>query len=706
VLPGGSSVCEGENSVSDLVVGIDLGTTFSAVAYVDDCGQPRIIPNREGQSTTPSVVLIDEGRIEVGDAALSEAGTKPDCVLRWVKRAMGRPAFRFQGLTAAQISAEILKKLKRDAEQRLASPVCAAVITCPAYFSSPEIEATKQAGQLAGLEVREIVKEPTAAAVYYGVDHLREGQKLLVYDLGGGTFDATILLLEEGVFKPLASAGDSHLGGHDWTEDLMKRVLRDLIKRYGEDPRIDPGVEHRLYEQCERAKRDLSRVEETLIPCVYGGRAEEVRVTRGEFEDMTGWRIDATLQWVEKAFGKAEKPMTWADCHGILLVGGATRMPRVREALAEASGKAPIVTGEADTMVALGAAVLAKGAMRPRTDKSALVAAGAKRDIVAVRFDRITPRTLGTKALAWVGAEPEIRNSPIIRLGTRLPATATRSDYQVSTEGQEFFDVPVVEFDDVGPEVVIGTYRFSCLPRTRAGRPISVTFSYDGSGIADVTALDQSAKQTLLRLQVTYQPPDLAKLKSLRRERVVVFALDVSFSMEGDKIERAKKALIASARALSENSLGTARIGVVTFDSQARCICELSRDLVDICSRIEQNVQVGGSTAMDDGIATAAGLLQGAGASAVREIALVTDGMPDDGTAALAAAKRARSKGIELHAVGIGRGDVDEDFLRQIAPGALTVAGAEGLGDALMTLLTEASNRTGGTNVVSWGESQ
>ncbi|MCX5884406.1 MAG: Hsp70 family protein [Proteobacteria bacterium] len=687
---------------NNIILGIDLGTTFSAMAYVDDEGRARVIPNAEGQNTTPSVVLIENGKVVVGELAMNQAATKSDHVVRWIKRAMGEPDYRFQGMTPAEISAEILKKLKRDAEHAFGQSVTSAVITCPAYFSSPEVEATKLAGELAEFEVREIVKEPTAAAVYYGVDHLSDGQKLLVYDLGGGTLDVTILLLEKGIFRPVATAGDRRLGGHDWTTDLLNRVCRELTERYGEDPRVSILVEHRLYEECERAKRDLSRVKETIIPCVYNGRAEEVRVTRDEFEEITDWRIRETIRWTEKVLSKPAIPMTWVDIDGILLVGGATRMPRVREALKETSGKEPIVTGEADTMVALGAAILGKGEVLPRNEKSALVATGEGRGIIAVKFDRTASRTLGTKVMVWKEGKPEIRNSSIIAYGTLLPAKVTRDDYQISVEGQRIFDVPVVEFDDIGPEVIIGTYRFICLPQTRAGTPISVTFSYDGSGIADVTAIDQRSKRALSRSQINYEPPDLAQVKSARKERVVVFALDVSGSMSGDKIMRAKEALISSAKSLSEASQGTVRIGVVTFGSEARCVCEPTLAVADICRKVK-DIGTSGTTAMDKGIATAVSLIKNIPVSAVREIALVTDGIPDDREAALAAARAADSDRIGLCIVGIGKDDVDEDFLREITTRALTVEGANELGDALMTLLTETSDRTGCPNLITWG---
>ncbi|MCI0582004.1 MAG: Hsp70 family protein, partial [Chloroflexi bacterium] len=230
-----------------IIVGIDLGTTYSAIAYVNEQGVATVIPNADGQSTTPSVVLVEGGRVVVGSVALNQWVTNEEHVVRWIKRAMGDPAYRFQGLSAAEVSAEVLKALKADAEAQLGVPLDEAVITCPAYFAAVEIENTKRAGELAGFRVREVVKEPTAAAVYYGVDNMRDGETVLVCDLGGGTFDATVLTYARGVFMPRASAGDRKLGGHDWTMELVNLVAERLVEKKGDDPRNDLVAAQLLY---------------------------------------------------------------------------------------------------------------------------------------------------------------------------------------------------------------------------------------------------------------------------------------------------------------------------------------------------------------------------------------------------------------------------------------------------------------------------
>ena len=334
-------------SDNEIILGIDLGTTFSVAAYVDDFGRPTVIPNAEGTNTTPSAVLIENGQILVGALAADQAVAKHGQVVQWIKRSMGDLDYKYEGLGPIEISAEILKKIKTDCEHFFADrqpPVMIrrAVITCPAYFSAAEVENTMKAGVLAGLDVQEIVREPTAAAVYYGVEHLREGGKLLVCDLGGGTFDASILALDQGIFRPLATGGDRQLGGHDWTSDLVVYVAEQLQATFGEDPLIDPVTEQLLYNNCERLKRSFAQTDQGVITCVYKGQTAEVTVTRAQFERLTEWRVREVVDWAENALAKAAPPLTWDQIDDILLVGGATRMHRVSEALAQRSGKRPI----------------------------------------------------------------------------------------------------------------------------------------------------------------------------------------------------------------------------------------------------------------------------------------------------------------------------------------------------------------------------
>ncbi|MCZ6793247.1 MAG: Hsp70 family protein [Planctomycetota bacterium] len=502
------------------LVGIDLGTTFSAIAYVNDDGVPEVIPNDQGFTTTPSVVLIEDGKIVVGEEALNPWVMNEAHVVRWVKRSIGNPDFRFQGMTASEISAEILKALKGDAERHFGQRVDEAVITCPAYFNSNEIENTRTAGELAGLRVREIVKEPTAAAVYYGLDNLSEGEKVMVCDLGGGTYDATILALENASFRPIASRGSRELGGHDWTEALRDLVAERFREKFGDDPRDDPINRNKLYQACEQAKRDLTRRPEVAVPChitriggddhkvqLLQGLMEQVIVTREDFEECTEDRIVRLVRRTEEALEKAR--LTWGDIDKTILVGGATRMPRVGDALEQASSKKLAPTGKRDLMVVLGAAILARGEVaasrargltevRPRT----------ARGLVEVDFLRINPRNLGTRVIDTHSPEFRVTNALIIPQGTGAPASVTQ-EFEISCDDQEVFDVPVVEFENDGDYDCLCSYRFTCLPGATRGDPIAITFNYDESSIVAVEAVDRKSGRALARERLEYVEPTL-----------------------------------------------------------------------------------------------------------------------------------------------------------------------------------------------------
>jgi len=675
------------------VVGIDLGTTFSAIAYVGDDGQPRVMPNADGKTTTPSVVLIEGDRIVVGDVAMNQFVTRQDHVVRWIKRAIGDPEYRFQGLTPVQISSEILKVLKRDAELQLGEIIDDAVITCPAYFSSVEIENTKAAGELAGFRVREVVKEPTAAAVYYGVDHMREGETLLVCDLGGGTYDATILTFERGTFRPLGSMGDRELGGHDWTMELMDLVVQHVQAAGAEDPRHDLVAGQMLYEACERAKRDLARVAEVAIPCTAGGRLEQVTITRAQFEAETEWRIRNVVMRSELALEKAG--LTWKQIDTILLVGGSSRLRRMPLALAEASGKTPTIGREPDLMVVLGAAILARGQVRPRRASGGLREA-PRGGLVDVDYKRIITRSLGTRVVAVDEGRPRITTAMLIPHSTESPVSRSRDDFEVSVADQRYFDVPVIEFEREDEIDVVGNYRFSCLPGARKGDRITVTFHYDVSGIVTASATDRRSGQTLPVERLPYEEPSLERLNVPVKPRWVVFALDISFSMQtANKIGTAKAAVRDNARDLL--AAGNCRVGLVTFASDVTIACRPTSNLADIEAALAP-IRPTGMTAMDDGIHEAVALVMSAPDGTDRDVVLVTDGMPDDArksrTRAMAA--EAASSRVNLLNIGLGKDDVDLEFLKQLSPLSLVIASGQGMSDAITTLLTQSAESRGG----------
>ena len=676
------------------VVGIDLGTTYSEIAYVGEDGRPHYIPSPDGKFATPSAVLIDGSRVVVGEMALNEWIINQDHVVRWIKRSIGDADYRFQGRSPVEISAEILKSLRRDAEVFFGQPVEDAVITCPAYFAAIEIENTRNAGELAGLKVREIVKEPTAAAVYYGVDNMRDGEKIMVCDLGGGTYDATILALEKGVFTPLASMGDRQLGGHDWTMELVNMVAEAFQARCGVDPRNDLVASQQLYEACERAKRDLKTLAEVTVPCHCHGRTEQISVTREEFETRTEWKIQALVMWCERAMAKAQPPLTWADVDRILLVGGSSRLRRMALALEEHSGKKPVQTAEPDLMVAYGAAILAYGKVRPRKPATGLVEA-PRTVLMEVSYKRIAARNLGTRVIVFETAGPRKINSVIIPHGTETPVERSR-DYEVSSRGQACFDVPVLEYESDDEFDVVNNYRFQCPLNAQRGDPVRVTFKYDISGIVTVEAVDVKSGRLLVGDRQPYKEPEITAAPAQFRPRWVVFAVDTSYSMEGVKMQNAKQAVIDNARVLLTLGGERCKVGIVSFASSARVVCQPTSDLGAV-ERAARSLTPSGSTAMDDGVLTALDLVLKAPPETDREVVMVTDGMPDDDrrSRTLSAAQDCGAKSVTLCTLGVGKDDVDLTFLTQMTPHALRIDKPEEMTEAITTLLAQSAAARG-----------
>lgn len=682
--------------MSNIVLGIDLGTTYSAAAYVNADGQPEVIRNADGQTTTPSVVLIQDGRTAVGEMALNQWVTNEEHVVRWIKRSMDDATFRFQGLSPIEISAEILKSLKADAEAQLGEPLAEAVITCPAYFAAIEIENTRHAGELAGFRVREIIKEPTAAAVYHGVENMKDGETVLVCDLGGGTFDATVLTYHKRVFQPLATLGDRKLGGHDWTMDLVELVAERFQQQYGDDPRNDLVAGQLLYEACEKAKRDFARIAVVTIPCQYQQRLEQVAISRDDFEARTEWLIGQVVQWAERALAKAEPPLDWGQIDRILLVGGSSRLRRVGEALQQASGKAPVQVRDPDLAVAYGAAILARGKVKRRRPPGGLVEVTG--GLVEVVARRTLTRSVGTRALVWDGGRPRIQNALLLPHGTELPVSRSRQDFEVAVDRQEFFEVPVVEFETDTDEnyELVGNFRCKCLPGAKRGDRIKVTVSYDTSGIPTVEAFDQrSGTRLAVERDLHYTDPDPKDIPRVAA-RWVVFAVDVSFSMGGHKLTNAKKAVLHNAKLL-RNASSTCQIGLVSFGAQATVLCRPTADLAAL-DRAVNSMVPSGTTAMDQGIQEALDLVLSAPPGTDRDIVVLTDGMPDEECRdeTLAAAEQARRQGVTLSSLGVGSEYINLEFLKTLTPLALVIETAEGMAEGMSKLLALSAARRGG----------
>ncbi|HCH66381.1 MAG: hypothetical protein CL927_01700 [Deltaproteobacteria bacterium] len=359
----------------DIVLGIDLGTTYCAMAVVDRFGKSTVVVNSEGQATTASVIhFYDRDACVVGEEAVKMVVADPTNVVRFIKRSMGEPDFSLEffgrSYTPQELSAIILKKLKEDAEEVLGRPVRDAVITVPAYFNAAQRGATAEAGSIAGLNVLSIINEPTTAAISYGIERLGGNRRVLVFDLGGGTFDVTLMEIKGISFRTIASDGNAELGGKDWDDRLLNYVAEQFAERFGHDPRDDPQPYQELYERCLAAKIALSTKPKAIILVNFRGHRMVVEVTREQFDSMCADLVDQCADTCELVLEKAR--MGWAHLDEVLLVGGSTRMPMIRNMLNRLSGQ-KVDPGKVnpDECVALGASLA--GVLRHRPDHPALL---------------------------------------------------------------------------------------------------------------------------------------------------------------------------------------------------------------------------------------------------------------------------------------------------------------------------------------------
>jgi molecular chaperone DnaK len=461
-------------------VGIDLGTTNSVVSVLE-AGEPVVIPNAEGSRTTPSVVGFSRnGEILVGEVAKRQAITNPDRTVRSVKREMGRKDWNVEvdgkKWTPQEISAQILMKLKRDAEAYLGDSVAQAVVTVPAYFDDAQRQATKEAGQIAGLEVLRIINEPTAASLAYGLDKQHD-QTILVFDLGGGTFDVSLLEIGEGVFEVKATHGDTHLGGDDWDQRVIDWMVKEFKNAHGVDLSADRMALQRLKEAAEKAKIELSQVAETTVNLPFvtataeGPLHLEMKLTRSEFERMTADLVERTEVPFRQAVKDWGKDVSAID--HVILVGGATRMPMIRELVRKlAGGKEPHKGVNPDEVVAVGAAVQA-GVLK-----------GDVKDILLLD---VTPLTLGVETKGGIFTKLIERNTTIPTRKSEIFTTA--DDNQTTVE----IHVLQGEAETVFSPGVrsLGKFHLMGIPPAPRGMPqIEVAFDIDANGIVNVSAKD------------------------------------------------------------------------------------------------------------------------------------------------------------------------------------------------------------------------
>ena len=498
------------------IIGIDLGTTNSAVAVLEG-GEAKIIANPEGNRTTPSVVAFKNGEMQVGEVAKRQAVTNPNTISS-IKRHIGEAGYSVEvdgkTYTPQEISATILQYLKGYAESYLGETVDKAVITVPAYFNDAQRQATKDAGKIAGLEVERIVNEPTAAALAYGLDKTEKDEKVLVFDLGGGTFDVSILELGDGVFDVLSTAGDNKLGGDDFDNKIMDYLVAEFKKENGVDLSKDKMAVQRLKDAAEKAKKDLSGVTSTQIslPFITAGEAGplhlEVNLTRAKFDELTYDLVERTKGPVRQALKDAG--LSTSEIDEVILVGGSTRIPAVVEAVRKEAGKEPNKSVNPDEVVAMGAAI--QGG----------VITGDVKDIVLLD---VTPLSLGIETMGGVFTKLIDRN-------TTIP-TSKSQVFSTAADNQPAVDVHVMQGERpmAADNKTLGRFQLTDIPAAPRGIPqIEVTFDIDKNGIVNVSAKDLGTQKE--------QTITIKSSSGLSDEEIERMVKDAEANAEADKARK------------------------------------------------------------------------------------------------------------------------------------------------------------------------
>jgi molecular chaperone DnaK (HSP70) len=661
-------------------VGIDLGTTNSAVARRNPYGRPEVVANREGQNITPSVVYFGTEPPAVGQEAKEWARLGNEEIASFFKPHMGnaqfRLSFRGRSYSATDLSAMVLRRLKQDAEAGLGEPVDRAVITVPAYFADPQRKATIDAGTAAGFRVLRIINEPTAAALAYGLQKSNAEETVLIYDLGGGTFDVTVARITPAEILIVATAGDHDLGGKNWDDRIATFLAERFAAETGFDPLDDPTALNEVLVRSEQAKWALSERAATRITLQLGSERRTFELSRSEFEAMTFPLMERTRRLTEEALGEAG--LDWSKLDGVLLVGGSTRMPMVRAYVSEMSGKPPRAGVNVDEVVALGAAIQAAievgeaigdavprftlGASASRTPASAAPAITARRVI------DVMSHSLGTVAVSPDGSA--YVNDLVIRRNVPIPASDSRS-YLHATHGgaNERLEVYVTQGESTAPLdcTILGKYVFHRIEPTAAEVAVDVGLSYDSNGVVQVRAIQRDTGRELPMtmeavpddLSWLGRPPAVAESAPAPEPIRVFLLVDVSASMTGPPLEEAQT---AAREFLARCDFTTTEVGLISFSTEVALQAAATSNVRRLHAAI-QRLDAEGSTNLTDALELARGQL--VADDRRRYVVILTDGYPDAAESAVEQAEAARRAGIEI--VAIGTGDADRDYLRRLA---------------------------------------
>ena len=677
-------------------VGIDLGTTFSVVAHIDPDGHAIALPNHLGQTLTPSVVDLNTDPPTVGLEAAERREFGDEGIYAFFKRDMGNAEALYlhegREYSPVDLSATVLHYLKTCAEDVLGQRVSDAVITVPAYFNNMQREATIEAGKLAGLNVLRIINEPTAAALAYGVRPSPDSDRVLVYDLGGGTFDVSLVEITPTELHVIATEGDHYLGGKDW-DDVILRYLASQFERETGLQLMDDDISA-LRNQAEQMKISLSSRPETRINVGAAGQQGRYSLVREQFERMTVGLMERTQRLVEQVLKDAS--ITWDDLRGVVLVGGSTRMPMVHEYVERMSGKPPMAGVHPDQAVALGAAIQAAMDMEDQGKTAPLLLAGRKASVDVIS------NSLGL--IAESDDRTHYVNSVIIQKNQPIPCQQTRP-YQLRVSRQREqnrLEVFMTQGEVTDPQeaTYLGMYEFSNIPPVLGHiAVIDITYAYNINGMLEVSAVERESGQplTLRKLPVPFDVPERfanppPELTTVAREHLTVYlAIDVSGSMSGKPLKEAKK---AAHQFLHEVDLTAASIGIIEWSNKEKTLLEASQNARQISAAIDA-MRTGRTGYGTRGNPFAPIFEHLEHAPGLRYGLILTDGKLDRKRQAIETAEACRAAGIEIIAIGFGK--ADRKFLDQVSSSDQHsfFVDMNQLGDAFSTIAQELTEGGG-----------
>jgi|GEM_PF-2446585 len=689
--------------MNEIIVGIDLGTTFSLVAYIDRSGEPCVIRNALGSFSTPSVVWLKGDTVLVGNEALSGEKVEPEKFLRNVKRVMGDRTWSFYNLTPVEISAKILSKLKKEAESKLNCIVNKACITVPAYFSPPAIEDTQKAGELAGLKVLDIPKEPTAAALYLLRNrNIADGQIVMVFDIGGGTTDISILKVmslsqkNHYKFELLASDGDVKLGGINWTMRMLENIESEFKNLTGNKFDLFKGLYYQVLDQCEKAKCDLAEMENTTVDFEINNSKFSFPISREDFSKFTNDLVYKAIAHADNAI-KLSHLHGWKDISFVLLTGGSSRLLQVQQSLSRLVGNRLIVTEDPDQAIALGAAFYTKMYFDENKQKSIPY---KKTPTSIVEIKLVEKTNFGFATIVKDFSFEKFYSSVIIPRGSEIPIKLTQGKQQkyCIPQGSNKVIIPVVHADSDGISpldcVFNCVYFCTCSPAARDNLPVEVTFEYTHTGIAnveissEVTEYKLTTEKTSIRTWKEIE--DLLNQKQpALSDANVVLVLDVSGSMGINNalpLTLAKQEIIKIANCIVKEKLNV-NLGLIKFSSSAEILVSMQKINKKFTSQVE-SLAPEASTNMVSALDTANQMFNDQNCTGLA--ILISDGQPDDPPKTIEAALRLKNSDVKLYVISIG--EEGRDFLRSLGDEFQGLDRIESLADSIMPIIRKATD--------------